>query len=66
MSVCGETTIYSTAMGDVLLEREFNYLLYGILHVQIEYYEHQRHTPTQPYPLISDRFGDTPIKAVEI
>ena len=30
-----ETIIYSTAMGDVLLEREFNYLLYGILHVQI-------------------------------
>ena len=28
LSVCGETTIYSTAMGDVLLlEREFNYLL---------------------------------------
>ena len=24
---------YSTAMGDVLLEREFNYLLYGTLHV---------------------------------
>ena len=37
LNVCGETTIYSTAMGDVLLEREFNYLLYGIclLHVQI-------------------------------
>ena len=35
LSVCGETTIYSTAMRDVLLEREFNYLLYGILHVQI-------------------------------
>ena len=32
---CGETTIYSTAMGDVLLEREFNYQLYGLLHVQI-------------------------------
>ena len=31
MSVCGEKTIYSTAMGDVLLEREFNYLIYGIL-----------------------------------
>ena len=24
-----------TAMGDVLVEQEFNYLLYGILHVQI-------------------------------
>ena len=31
----GETTIYSTAMGDVLLERELNYQLYGVLHVQI-------------------------------
>ena len=35
LSVCGVTTIYSTAMGYVLVEREFNYLLYGILHVQI-------------------------------
>ena len=35
LSVCGETTIYSTVMGDVLVEREFNYLLYGILHVQM-------------------------------
>ena len=31
----GETTIYSAVMGDVLLEQKFNYLLYGILHVQI-------------------------------
>ena len=31
--VCRETTIYSTAMGDVLAEREFNYLLYGILQI---------------------------------
>ena len=30
LNVGGETTIQSTAMGDVLLEREFNYLLYGI------------------------------------
>ena len=29
--ICGEKTIF--AMGDVLLEREANYLLYGILHV---------------------------------
>ena len=28
-------TIYSTAMGDVLLEREFNYLLNGISHVHV-------------------------------
>ena len=35
LSVCGETTIYSTTMGNVLLELEFNCLLYGILHVQI-------------------------------
>ena len=35
LSVCGETAIYSTAMGNILLEYEFNYLLYGILHVQI-------------------------------
>ena len=35
LSVCGETTIYSTAMRDVLLEREFNYQVYGILHVQL-------------------------------
>ena len=34
-SLCGETTIYSTAMGDVLIERKFNYLLYDILHMQI-------------------------------
>ena len=27
--------IYPTAMGDVLVEREFNYLLNGLLHVQI-------------------------------
>ena len=35
LSVGGETTIYSTAMGDVLLERNFNYLLYGISRVLI-------------------------------
>ena len=35
LSVCGETTIYSTAIGDVLLERKFIHLLYGILHVLI-------------------------------
>ena len=35
LSVCGETTIYSTAMGDVLIEQKFNYLLYDILHMQI-------------------------------
>ena len=34
-TVCGEKTIYSTVIGDVLLEREFNYMLYGISHVQI-------------------------------
>ena len=34
LSVCGETTIYSTATGDVLLGPEFNYLFFGILHVQ--------------------------------
>ena len=28
--------IYSTALGDESLEREFNDLLYGILHVQID------------------------------
>ena len=30
LSVCGETTTYSTAMCDISKEREFNYLLYGI------------------------------------
>ena len=35
LSVYGETTIYSTAMGDVLLERAFNYPLYDMLHLQI-------------------------------
>ena len=30
-----ETTFYSTAMGDVLLEREFIDLLYGISHVRL-------------------------------
>ena len=35
LSVGGETTIYSTARSDILFDREFNYLLYGILHVQI-------------------------------
>ena len=40
-SVRGETTIYSTAMGDVLLERKFNYLLYGISHVLIGLSENQ-------------------------
>ena len=30
LSVCGETTTYSTTMCDISLEREFNYLLYGI------------------------------------
>ena len=34
-NVCGETTIYSTAISDVLIELEFNYLFYVILHVQI-------------------------------
>ena len=34
-SVCGETTVYSTAMGDVLIQWEFNYLLYDMLHMQI-------------------------------
>ena len=33
--VCGGTTIYSTAMGHKLLEKEFNYLLYGISRVLI-------------------------------
>ena len=32
---------YQCAMGDVLLEREFNYLLYGILHVLIGLSENQ-------------------------
>ena len=36
MSVRGETTIYSIAMGDVLLERKFIYLLYGISHVNLK------------------------------
>ena len=46
LSVCGETNIYSTAIGDLLLEREFNYLLFGILDVQISESEHQRQTLT--------------------
>ena len=52
-------------MGDVLIERKFNYLLYDILHMQIGT-EHQRQTLTQPYPLIPDRLGGIPIKAVKI
>ena len=35
LNVCGEKTIYSIVMGVVFLEREFNYLLYGRLHVLI-------------------------------
>ena len=35
LNVCGETTNYSTAMCDISLEREFNYLLYDISQVQI-------------------------------
>ena len=35
LSLCGETTIYSIAICNILLERGFNYLLYSILHVQI-------------------------------
>ena len=31
-SVCGETTKYSTAMGDVILERVFKYLLYCMVY----------------------------------
>ena len=42
LSVCGKTTIHSTAMGDVLIERKFNYLLYDISHMQIGLSEHQR------------------------
>ena len=35
LSVCGGTTVNSAEMGDVLLEREFNSLLYGISRVLI-------------------------------
>ena len=35
MCVSEEITICSTALGNILLEREFNNLLYGILHVHI-------------------------------
>ena len=35
VSVCGETTVYTTAMGDILLERKFHYLLYGMWRVLI-------------------------------
>ena len=35
LSVCEKTTAYCTAMCDMSLEREFNYLLYGISQVQI-------------------------------
>ena len=35
LSVCGGATTYSTAMRDKSLEREFSYLLYGILQGQI-------------------------------
>ena len=35
LSVCGETTIHSTAMRDVLLKQKCIYLLYGISRVLI-------------------------------
>ena len=46
LRICGETLIYSTAMVDVLLEREFNYLLACILRVLIGQSENQRQTLT--------------------
>ena len=42
--VRGVTTTYSTAMCDISLEPEFNYLLYGILQVQIGRPKHHRQT----------------------